>query len=63
MRTNFEDEQEAREAELHQWDNMCAHLGGYECAECVLNPNNIKSCFYLENQEDCKNFKSKFEVI
>lgn len=61
MRTNFEDEQEAREAELHQWDNMCAHLGGYECAECLLSHSNI-TCFYLDNQEDCPNFKSKFEV-
>ena len=62
MRTNWEEEQNNREFELHQWDNMCKHLGGYECAECLFNPNNIRSCFYLENQEECKNFKSKFEV-
>ena len=58
MRTDVDE----REAELHQWDNTCPHLGGYECAECLLNQNNI-TCFYLKNQEDCPNFKSKFEVL
>ena len=62
MRTNWEIEQNEREVELAQWDNTCAHLGGYECAECLLSQNNI-TCFYLENQENCPNFKSKFEVL
>jgi len=58
MRTNLDE----IEADLHQWDNTCEHLGGYECAECLLSQNNI-TCFYLENQECCPNFKSKFEVL
>lgn len=62
MRTNWEIEQAEREAELAQFDNECAHLGGYECAECLLSHSNI-TCFYLENQECCPNFKSKFEVL
>ena len=61
MKTNWEEEQEIRNAKMHQWDNTCAHLGGYECAECLLSQSNI-TCFYLENQEYCPNFESKFEI-